>query len=752
MPDLVSSLQVAASLFRRCRQRGALAVLRGELPEPGAALLARAAQEEGLAWSEVHASTWGLLPEGVVRAALPGTLGPGWPLDDAFCRHAAGGGRGAAMAWQALCERWTGVGDAAEPALPPDDQGFRSRAEVLARVLAAAGEAEPRALLVREAGSIDEGSARAIVALLAGRSAAGWAIVLQAEGKEPWIDALVGLVGRLPDAEPASVDLPATGDEDGPALPRRGSAVELLDMLAASPVPVPVAVLGSRALSEYRGVPPRSCWQDLDGLLEAGRVAVDGPLVRLVHSWAPTAGTGSALSRADCQALRAAVAEVVPATAPLRSWLEAALAAAGGDEDAGSLALAAAGRALALGEAALAIRWLDRASCCGVPAAPLLRARALRLAGDAEGVRRACADGIGRSLPTATEARLQFEAGLAAVELDRPAVAASHLEAAAEAAAGIGDLPLLAATRLVQGRIEEEAGRFGPAARLLGEAAQACERAGAPREAARAFALRALCMGKAGAAERAMKELALARERAADADDPHPAVLDVRILMGVVFRDSGSRESARKALALAAKKAREHADPVREAQGRLVLARVILEAIPASGKERGEALRDGRAAAEEAIVLARGMGRADLEAEGETLLGELSWRAEDWTGAQESLRRQQELWRQAGRAAREVDSAVRRSRLSERQGDSGRAFEAACEALALASRRRLPEQAAQAQLARADALEKLERVDEALAALAEAQRILSGLGEAFAAQATVAEERARRLVARGRER
>ncbi len=257
-------------------------------------------------------------------------------------------------------------------------------------------------------------------------------------------------------------------------------------------------------------------------------------------------------------------------------------------------------------------------------------------------------------------------------------------------------------------------------------------------------------MGKAGAAERAMKELGLARERAADPEDPHPAVLDVRILMGVVFRDSGSRESARKALALAAKKAAEHADPLREADARLMLSRFFLEAIPVKGKERGEALRDGREAAEAVVRLARGMGRSDLEAEGEALLGELSWRAEDWTSALESLGRQQALWKAAGRAAREADVAIRRSRLAGRQERWQEAFEAANQALLLATRRRLPEQTAQAQLARSEALEKLDRAEEALAAVAEAQRILSGLGEAFAGQAAAAEQRARQLVARGR--
>ncbi len=77
-------------------------------------------------------------------------------------------------------------------------------------------------------------------------------------------------------------------------------------------------------------------------------------------------------------------------------------------------------------------------------------------------------------------------------------------------------------------------------------------------------------------------------------------------------------------------------------------------------------------------------------------------------------------------------------------------FKAANEALLLASKRRLPEQSAQAQLARADALEMMERGPEALAALSEAQRIFSGLGKAFAGQAAAAQERASNLVSKNR--
>jgi tetratricopeptide (TPR) repeat protein len=750
MSDAPSTLAAARPALRAARQRSSLLLVCGPLPPPLAAGLEELASSEGLTWGEVCAATWGLLPDGVVRGGLDGYLGGGAPVDESFCRDAVGEGAGALAAWRRLVERWTGAGpDALE--LAPDDQRWRSASEVLARILAAVGDVEPRALLVRDAGALDDGSLRAFAALLAGREAPGWTLILQQDGQpSPSIERLTQTLERVDEVVVARLELDASPEDDGPSLPKRGSAVELLDVLGAAPVPLPSAVVGSTALSQFRGCSPRSGWLDLQGLLDAGRARQDGPLLRLIGEWTPTTDEGSVLAQADCRALRAAVAEVLDDDDPLLWPLVAGLALAGHEAAGPALARAAGRRALARGDAGTAVRWFDRAIGGDTTELALLRARAARLAGAADVARRITTEALRSATGSTWEGELQFEAGLAAIEVDRAAAAKGHLEQAATLATASGDLDVLAAARLAHGRLLEEAGDFGPAARLLGEATQACERDGAMRQAARAFAARAVCMGKAGAAERALKELGLARERAADPEDPHPAVLDVRILMGVVFRDSGSRESARKALALAARKAAEHADPLREAEARLMLSRFFLEAIPVKGKERGEALRDGRTSAEIVVQLARGMGRPDLEAEGEALLGELSWRAEDWPSALESLGRQQALWKIAGRAGREVDVAIRRSRLAGRQHDWKVAFDAANQALMLATRRRLPEQTAQAQLARGEALEKLDRAEEALAAVAEAQRILSGLGEAFAGQAAAAEERARRLVASGR--
>ena len=750
MSDAPDLLAAALPPLRGSKERSALLLVCGPLEPPVATGLAGLANTEGLAWGEVSAITWGLLPDGVVRGGLPSYLGAGAPADEPFCRDAVGEGAGALAAWGRLTERWSGGGPD-ELELAPDDQGWRSASEVLARILAAVGDVEPRALLVRDAGSMDDGSLRAFSALLAGREAPGWTLILQQDGQpSPAIERLTQTLDRIPGVVLGRLVLEPVEPGQGPALPRRGSAVELLDVLAASPVPLPTDVVGSASLAAFRGCSPRSSWLDLQGLLDAGRAEQDGALVRLLGGWSPSTDAGSVVARADCRALRSAVADVLGDDDPLL-WPLAAELALAGDEAAGpSLALAAGRRALARGDARTAVRWFDRAAGAGGAELALLRARAARLTGAPDVARRITAEALRSSAGSDVAAELQLEAGLAAIEVDRSAAARGHLEQAATLASEAGDLDVLAAARLAYGRLQEEAGEFGPAARLLGEAAQACERSGSPRQAARAFAARAVCMGKAGAAERAMKELGLARERAANPDDPHPAVLDVRILMGVVFRDSGSRESARKALALAARKAAEHADPLREAEARLMLSRFFLEAIPVKGKERGEALRDGRAAAEAVVQLARGMGRPDLEAEAEALLGELSWRAEDWASALESLGRQQTLWTIAGRATREVDVAIRRSRLAGRQDDWKVAFDAANQALMLATRRRLPEQTAQAQLVRGEALEKLDRAQEALAAVAEAQRILGGLGEAFAGQAAAAEEQARRLVARGR--
>ena len=178
-----------------------------------------------------------------------------------------------------------------------------------------------------------------------------------------------------------------------------------------------------------------------------------------------------------------------------------------------------------------------------------------------------------------------------------------------------------------------------------------------------------------------------------------------------------------------------------------MLGRFFLEGLPVQGPERGEALREARAATEAALSMARGCGRADLEAAAEGLLGELSWRGEDWAGALASLGRQQVLWAGVGRADREVDVAIRRSQLAGRRGAWDDAFKAANDALMLATRRRLAERSGHAQMARGEALAALDRKDEALASFTEAHRVFSSLGAQTEAHAAAAERRARALVA-----
>ncbi len=731
--------------------RGAILVLEGPASSDDLAALAEGADLELV---EVHAASWGSITDGVARACAPEFLpGPTGGGDLGFCADAAGSGVGAARAWQDLQARWSGAVDGDALAMPPDDQGFRRCTEILARILAEIGEVGGRFVVVRDAAKFDEGSARAFTSLLAGRDGSGWVLALEGDIEHALqVQAMIGTVERAcADGDRvARLQPPPPEDGDGPNLPKRGSAVELLDVLAAAPGCLPAEVVGSASLAAYRGTSPRSGWLDLQGLLDAGRAVLDGPVVRLTGGWTPSTDDDSAVARADCRALRDAVVEVLPSDSPIAAAIGASLAIAGGAPDAADRAAAAGRAALAAGDARAAARWLSAAGGSTDAELPALRTRAARQSGDAEEARRLALEGLKAGPAHDVSGKLHLEAALAAVSTGRVAAARRHAAEAAEASDAIDDAPLASATKLLLGQMQEEDGDYGAAAKTLGEAAQAAERWGMGPEAARALAWRAVCMGKAGAGPRAMKELQLARERAADPDDPHPAALDVRVLMGLVFRDSGSRENARKALTMAATKAGEHADPVREAEARLLLAKFFLEAIPIRGPERGEALRDGREAAEAVIRIARGMGRADLEAEGEALLGELSYRAEDWAGALGSLDRQGVLWALVGRANQQVDVAIRRYRLTGRKGDHEGAFKAANEALMLATRRRLPEQSAQAQLARADALQMLDRSSDALAALAEAQRIFTGLGDGFAAQASAAEERARNLVAEAR--
>lgn len=741
----------ASTVLATLGDRGAILVLDGAVGDADAATLAQGA---GLELAEVHARSWGNITDGVARACAPEFLpGPHGGGDLGFCADAAGEGVGAARAWRSLQLRWSGVGESDGLPMPPDDQGFRRCTEILARILSEIGAVSGRFVLVRNASQMDEGSTRAFTSLLAGRGGAGWVLALEGPIEHALhVEAMIGTVERAADdgARVARLTPPPPADDDGPNLPQRGSSVELLDILAAAPGCLPIDVVGSASLAAYRGMSPRSGWLDLQGLLDSGRASADGPVIRLAGDWTPSTDPDSAVARADCRALRTSVEEVLPSDSPLAATLSAELAIAGGARDAADQAASAGRAALGAGDARAAARWLSRARGSSDAEVPALRARAARQSGDAEEARRLALEGLQTGPGADVSSLLHLEAALAALATGRVAASRRHAADAAAAADTIDQPPLTAACKLLLGQMQEEDGDYGTAAKTLGAAAQAAERAGLGPEAARALAWRAVCMGKAGAGPRAMKELQLARERAADPDDPHPAALDVRVLMGLVFRDSGSRENARKALAMAATKAAEHADPVREADARLLLAKFFLEAIPIRGPERGEALRAGREAADAVIQIARGMGRADLEAEGEALLGELSYRAEDWASALGSLTRQGVLWALVGRANQQVDVAIRRSRLTGRKGDHEGAFKAANEALMLATKRRLPEQSAQAQLARADALQMLDRSSDALAALSEAQRIFTGLGDGFAAQAAAAEERARNLVAEAR--
>ncbi len=682
---------------------------------------------------EVEAGAVAAAPGGLCRAAAPAWLGQGAELGDAaFCADAVGEGRGSRAVLAALVRGFSVEGDADDVG---GEQPWLRAAEILARVLEEAGAVEPQVLLVRGAARADALSLHALRSLLCGRSGAGWGVILEGplDGlSRSLADAVARGAGddRVPAADFVEVQ-PDGGEEQAGGVPRQGTAVELLDLLSASPTPLPAAVAGSLALSRYRGRAPRAGWIDLQGVLDSGRARLAGSTVS-VQGWKHT-GEGGPIVQADARALAEAVAEVLGGGAPGRARLLAELQAAGGAPSA-ELLLEAAEASVAQGDGPAAAHMLRGRS--DLPARRL-RTRALLLAGDADGAR-AAADG-------ARDGALRLAAARAALAVGRQRTARKELAAAAEA----GPDPVTGEAKLLLGRLQEEEGDAVGAAASLAAAAQAFERGGQSLEAARAFALRALAMSKAGAAERALKELKLAMARASDPDDPHDAALEVRSTIGLVFREAGHRDKARQALAMAADKAQAAAAPDREAEARLMLGRFFLEGLPVQGAERGEALRDARAAAEAALGLARGCGRADLEAATEALLGELSWRSEDWAGALASLGRQQALWGSVGRADKEVDVAIRRSQLAGRRGAWDDAFKAANDALMLATRRRLAEQSGHAQMARGEALAALDRKDEALASFTEGQRIFGSLGADHEGQAAAAERRARALVSGG---
>ncbi len=773
MSDLPDWLQPAAQALHQARSRGALVVSTGPISARDAASIAGASDLELVS---IDARLVGLHPDGVLRAALRDELGGiAGSADVSFCLDAAGEGDAALGNWEAVQTRWL-VGDDPlddlpdidpmddddEPVEPPrtaaapaDDA--ERRVETLARILAAAGDLAPRLVLLRAPDHADLPSLSALRTVLASGRGAGTAWLIEgpiADGSA--VQRVLAPVLRAAadprfDGPVYATITPADGDEVSPNPPGRGTAAELLAMLQSGGVPVPEGLLGTRALTEYRGQAPRATFQDLEGLLHAGRaVVVDGWVSADAHG-APDPGP---LARADARALHDAVADSPWASHPAGLSLRAGLALAGELATATALAIDAGEALLDRGDALGAQRWLDRAASWLGGAAPpglsLLRARAARILGDRASASRLAREALLNGTAQGRElAELHLEAGRLAILEGDDKTAQKHLDVVTSVAAESDALLLTAEAHLLLAELHEAGGHFHPGASAAAEAAKAFERAGDTLSAARAFATRAICIAHAGHGPRALQELKHAMKRTPDPEDPRPGALDVRIAMGLIFREAGDREKARQALGLAAKRAHAHALADREAIARLNLARFHLEALPVRGAERGEALSAGREAAEAAIQQARGVGRPDLEADAEALLGELAWRSEDWSGAAVALEREQELWTQAGNAVRVVDVALRRGQLASRRDDWAGAFDAANAALSQAQRRRLTSKLAQAHLLRGEALQHLERKDEALQSLQEAHRIFASMGDEFAAQAGAAERRARQLVAGG---
>ncbi|MCO4769492.1 MAG: hypothetical protein KDA24_05630 [Deltaproteobacteria bacterium] len=770
MSDLPQWLRPAADVLKHAVSRGVLLVSDGGVAEDDARTLASSANLELVV---VDARIYGLLPDGVVRGALRDELGgaTGSP-DEGFCVDALGDGDAALATWEMIQSGWAPAIPAVDefvelddsiddeddvhappPAVPTDDAG--RRVEALARILAAAGDLSPRLVLVRSADHADATSLAAVRSVLASGRGAGTAWLLEGPIEES--SALGRLLApvlraasddRFDGPRHASITGGSTEDES-PRPPGRGTAAELLAMLQAGGVPIPEALLGGQALATYRGQSPRATFQDLEGLLHTERGSVtDGWVVTDSHG-APGSGP---LMRADARALHACLDAEEFAAHPAAPILRAGLALAADSPSAADDAVAAGRLLLGRGDALGAQRWLDRAASwlggSTTPELSLLRARASREVGDARTATRIAREAIlSGSGDDAVVAELHLEAGRVAVSEGDDKTASRHLQAAASLGAAEGNLSLAGEAHLALAGLLESHGQYREGAAAAAEAAKAFEHARDTISAARAFAARAVCIAGAGKAPRALQELKHAMKRTPDADDPRPGALDVRIALGLIFREAGDREKARQALALAAKRAHTHALADREAVARLNLARFYLEALPVRGAERGEALSAGREAAEESIQLARGVGRPDLEAESEALLGELAWRSEAWARAAEALSREQELWTQAGNAVRVIDVALRRGQLASRQEDWQGAFEAANAALNQAQRKRLNLKLAQAYMLRGDALHRLERKDEALQSLQEAQRIFGSLGEEYAAQAGAAERRAQQLVA-----
>lgn len=759
MTDLPTWLDPASRWL--ARDRGALLLASSRVPEDAAR---EAAGSADLELVTVDAAVAGLLPFGVVRSAAADFLGGvGGSPDDGFCADAIGSGSGALVSWRALTAGWVGqpITDDLSISLSGDEMAAPPPAadtsvvdvELVRRVLAAVGETSPRLVHVRNAARLDGGSLAALRAMLAGGAHAG--IVWLLDGPIPTDDpvhrALEPAIRAAQDQRfegPgfATVTPPAPDASDAPSLPGRGSAVELLALLQAGGVPILEQMIGSASLAAYRGRSARSSWQDLEGLLVSGRARVEGGLVLVDAHGKPDPGP---LGRADARALRCALGDCVAPSDPLFVALDPALALAGEAADAADASLAAGRAALRSGDAIAARRWLDATvGLRGRVSAEvaLLRSEACRRLSEPESARRIAREALD-SAQGLESIELHLEVGLASQALGDEKSALAYLERAGTRGGEAGAFAVAGAAWIALAELHQSGGRHGPGAKAAAEAARSFEQGGDSLSAAQAFATRAMCIAGAGQADRAIKELKLAMERTPDPDDPRPGALDVRIAMGMIFRDSGSRDKARQVLGLAVKRATAHAIADRGAIARLNLARFFLEGIPTRGPGRGEALASGRESAEIAVQQARSLGRADLEAEAEALLGELSWRSEDWEGAAAALAAEETLWSSIGQQARVIDVALRRGRLAVRRERWDEALLAAGTAMNQAQRRRMQDRLAQAHLLRAEALEKMDRGDEALASLQEAQRIYGSLGEAFAAQAGAAERRARALIA-----
>ncbi len=404
----------AVATLDGCADRGAVLIVDDVRSRSFEDDLRDAANERQLEFGSVDAKVVGLQPAGVLRVGVAQFLDPtsqsAHPEANELIRDALGQGVGAAAAWSRVTHRWAGQGvDGYQP--EPNSRPWLAEAAVLGRILTGIGEAEPRLLLIRNADCLDEASARAMRALLAGGTAAGWAVVLEGPllAGSP-AEQLVAALQRQTDDERfeccrvVCLTGPVGDDEDAPVLPQRGSSVELLDILAAASVPLPAAIVGSTALSAYRGCSPRSSWVDLDGLLHCKRAELVGSLLLV-------AGSGdedvplTQVQAADCRALLESLSEVIGEDEPLRAPLRAVLSARGAAPDAWRAAMDAGAAALSRGDARTARQLFDDAASRAGAAAPpqlfLLRARA----------RISCADqrppfaALMRGSPTASQAK-----------------------------------------------------------------------------------------------------------------------------------------------------------------------------------------------------------------------------------------------------------------------------------------------------------------------------------------------------------